>query len=132
MGAGPRKRRNVRPRSGGSSWLQTFFAGGSWRADLASRFNSATARGGRRLKIARCVTALAFAFALAAPLLIVRSAHAVEAVNVRIDAPAIDLTDATERQKTDADRIQVSTAPGADGIVRRIEVRAREGGTNWA
>src|SRR5204863_16871 len=27
--------------------------------------------------------------------------------------------------------IQVSTAPGTDGIVRRIEVRAREGGQNW-
>ena len=60
------------------------------------------------------------------------AARAVEAVNVRLDAPAIDLTAATELQKTDTDRIQVSTAPGADGIVRRIEVRAREGGTNWA
>src|SRR5262245_3975206 len=59
-------------------------------------------------------------------------ARALEAVNVRIDAPAIDLTDATERQKTDGDLIQVSTAPGADGIVRRIAVRSREGGTNWA
>jgi len=59
-------------------------------------------------------------------------AHAVEAVNVRNDAPAIDLTDATERQRTDGDLIQVSTAPGADGIVRRIAVRAREGGANWA
>src|SRR5258705_7899448 len=28
-------------------------------------------------------------------------------------------------------RIQVSTAPGTDGIVRRIEVRAREGGQFW-
>ena len=37
-----------------------------------------------------------------------------------------------EVQKTDGDRIQVSTAPGPDGIVRRIEVRAREGNTNWA
>ena len=35
-------------------------------------------------------------------------------------------------QQTEADRIQVSTAPGPDGIVRRIEVRAREAGTNWA
>jgi diguanylate cyclase (GGDEF)-like protein/PAS domain S-box-containing protein len=59
-------------------------------------------------------------------------AHAVEAVNVRINTPAIDLTAATEQFKTDADRIQVSTAPGPDGIVRRIEVRAREHNTNWA
>src|SRR5215470_2463397 len=59
-------------------------------------------------------------------------AHAVDAVNVRLDAPAIDLTDVTDRLKSDGDRIQVSTAPGADGIVRRIEVRGREAGNNWA
>jgi diguanylate cyclase (GGDEF)-like protein/PAS domain S-box-containing protein len=57
---------------------------------------------------------------------------AVEAVNVRADVAAIDLTDAVERMTTEGDRIQVSTAPGTDGIVRRIEVRAREAGTNWA
>src|SRR5262249_22828761 len=59
-------------------------------------------------------------------------AHAVEAVNVRTDAAAIDLTAAVELHRTDADRILVSTAPGADGIVQRIDVRAREGNTNWA
>ncbi len=58
--------------------------------------------------------------------------RAVEAVNVRVDVAAIDLTDAVERMTTEGDRIQVSTAPGTDGIVRRIEVRAREAGTNWA
>ncbi len=71
------------------------------------------------------------AFAVAA-LLGVSAAHAVEAVNVRTDAAAIDLTDAVELQHTDGDRIQVSTAPGPDGIIRRIEVRAREAGSNWA
>jgi hypothetical protein len=50
---------------------------------------------------------------------------------VRSDAPAIDLTGVLEFQRSDTDRIQVSTAPGTDGIVRRIEVRAREGGQNW-
>ena len=59
-------------------------------------------------------------------------ARAVEAVNVRQDTPAIDLTAATELQHTETDRIQVSTAPGPDGIVRRIEVHARERNTNWA
>ena len=59
-------------------------------------------------------------------------ARAVEAVNVRLDAPAIDLTDVVERQRTENDRIQVSTAPGPDGIVRRVEVRAREASNNWA
>ncbi|MGA2944368.1 MAG: sensor domain-containing phosphodiesterase, partial [Xanthobacteraceae bacterium] len=62
----------------------------------------------------------------------ISTAHAVEAVNVRTDTAAIDLTDAVEYQHTDGDRIQVSTAPGADAIVRRIEVRAREAGKNWA
>jgi diguanylate cyclase (GGDEF)-like protein/PAS domain S-box-containing protein len=60
------------------------------------------------------------------------SAHAVDAVNVRVDASAIDLTAAVERQRTENDRVQVSTAPGNDGIVRRIEVRAREASSNWA
>jgi diguanylate cyclase (GGDEF)-like protein/PAS domain S-box-containing protein len=59
-------------------------------------------------------------------------ARAVDAINVRLDAAAIDLTDAVERQRTETDRIQVSTAPGPDGIVRRIEVRARESSSNWA
>ena len=62
----------------------------------------------------------------------VSAAQALEAVNVRTDAGAIDLTDAVEFQHTDGDRIQVSTPPGADGIIRRIEVRAREAGGNWA
>src|SRR6201989_3573380 len=58
-------------------------------------------------------------------------ARALDAVSVRSDAPAIDLTGVLEFQHSDTDRIQVSTAPGTDGIVRRIEVRAREGGHNW-
>ena len=59
-------------------------------------------------------------------------AVAVEAINVRLDAAAIDLTAAVERHRTEADRILVSTAPGPDGIVQRMDVRAREGNTNWA
>ena len=51
---------------------------------------------------------------------------------MRIDVTAIDLTGVAELVKTESDRIQVSTAPGADGIVRRIELPAREGSTNWA
>jgi diguanylate cyclase (GGDEF)-like protein/PAS domain S-box-containing protein len=78
----------------------------------------------------RCLTAAAVA--IAASLLAAQTARSVEAVNVRLDAAAIDLTAATELQKTDGDRTQVSTAPGPDGIVRRIEVRAREGNNNWA
>src|SRR5579863_7938889 len=58
-------------------------------------------------------------------------AWAVDAVSVRGDVSAIDLTAVLEHQHSDTDRIQVSIAPGPDGIVRRIEVRAREGGQNW-
>jgi len=59
-------------------------------------------------------------------------ARAVEAVNVPNTAAAIDLTAAVERQRTDADQIVVLTAPGADGNVQRMNVRAREGNNNWA
>jgi diguanylate cyclase (GGDEF)-like protein/PAS domain S-box-containing protein len=59
-------------------------------------------------------------------------ARAVEAVNVRVDIAAIDLTEAVEQLKSEGGRIQVSTAPGSDGIVHRIEVPAREAGINWA
>ena len=69
---------------------------------------------------------------LAALVIGASSAHAVDAINVPIDAPAIDLTEAVERQRTDGDRLQVSAAPGPDGIVRRIQVSAREGSTRWA
>jgi diguanylate cyclase (GGDEF)-like protein/PAS domain S-box-containing protein len=60
-------------------------------------------------------------------------ALAVEAVQIRLGTPAIDLLPNAERYTTDSDRLLVSTAPAADGIVRRIEVRAREpqGATNW-
>jgi diguanylate cyclase (GGDEF)-like protein/PAS domain S-box-containing protein len=79
------------------------------------------------VRAATTFAALAFAAWLG-----ISGAAAVEAVNVRVDAAAIDLTDAVEFQRTDGDRVQVSTTPGADGIVRRIEVRGREAGNNWA
>jgi len=84
------------------------------------------------LRVVRALQTAALMVSFAAGLLAAPPAHAVEAVNVRLDVPAIDLTNATEVRKTATDRIQVSTAPGPDGIVRRIEVRAREGSTNWA
>ena len=55
-------------------------------------------------------------------------ALAVQSVRVSADSDAIDLTRAVERYSAQGDRIQVSTAPGADGIVRRIEVNALEAG----
>ena len=94
------------------------------------RLRGAVAAGGFDLILNSRLAATALA--LVAALLVVPAARAVEAVNVRLDAAAIDLTAATELQKTEGDRIQVSTAPGPDGIVRRIEVRARERNNNWA
>ena len=88
--------------------------------------------GGSGLHLRRAVHPVTLALALAVSLLAAQHADAVEAVNVRLGVAAIDLTAATEQLKTEADRIQVSTAPGPDGIVRRIEVRARDRNTNWA
>jgi diguanylate cyclase (GGDEF)-like protein/PAS domain S-box-containing protein len=86
----------------------------------------------RRVGRFPCGAVFSAALLLWATLLGTGAARAVEAINVHADAPAIDLTDAVDFQHTEGDRIQVSTAPGADGIIRRIEVRARAGGKNWA
>jgi diguanylate cyclase (GGDEF)-like protein/PAS domain S-box-containing protein len=61
-------------------------------------------------------------------------AQAPDAVRVQQDAQAIDLTNIVVYHRDRGDQIQISTAPGADGIVRRIEVRAATPGTNptWA
>ncbi|MBV6659088.1 MAG: EAL domain-containing protein [Devosiaceae bacterium] len=58
---------------------------------------------------------------------------ALDAINVPLDTSALDLTRAVDRFVEVGDRIQVSTAPGPDGIVRRIEVRSRDVGSagNW-
>ena len=61
-----------------------------------------------------------------------RPALAVQSVRVSADSDAIDLTRAVEHYSAQGDRIQVSTAPGADGIVRRIEVSALEAGAQPA
>jgi diguanylate cyclase (GGDEF)-like protein/PAS domain S-box-containing protein len=58
-----------------------------------------------------------------------RPAWAIESVRVPLDSQAIDLTKAFETHHSESDRLSVSTAPGSDGIVRRIEVRARDEGS---
>src|SRR5664279_4536984 len=123
---GPRNRRNVEAKTGRVNLFADFHR----RRGRISRMIGIAAAGGSRLISLRC--ALVTVLALAASLWAAPAARAVEAVNVRLDAAAIDLTAATELQKTESDRTQVSTAPGPDGIVRRIEVRAREASTNWA
>jgi len=75
-----------------------------------------------REAFARLVVLVSLVFALASPAL------AVQSVRVSADSDAIDLTHAVEHYSAQGDRIQVSTAPGADGIVRRIEVSALEAG----
>lgn len=57
------------------------------------------------------------------------AAQAVEAISVPLDVPALDLTGAVELRVKPSDRVKVSTAAAADGIVRRIEVRAQTDGT---
>lgn len=60
-------------------------------------------------------------------------ARAVEPIQVPLDVDALDLTNAIEIHAGTGPRIQVSTAPGADGIVRRIEVSSRDASnTDWA
>ena len=78
----------------------------------------------RILRIGLAVAGLALWLSLAG----VTPAAAVDAVRVPVDVPVIDLTNVVERNKSDGDVIQISTAPGPDGIVRRIAVRARESG----
>jgi diguanylate cyclase (GGDEF)-like protein/PAS domain S-box-containing protein len=77
---------------------------------------------------------LRFAFLLLLPLLVLlagaRPAGAVDSVRVPPNAEAIDLTRWIENYSNQGDRIQVATAPGPDGIVRRIEVHAREQGAH--
>lgn len=60
-------------------------------------------------------------------------ARALEPIPVPLDADALDLTKAVEIRAGAGPRMQVSTAPGADGIVRRIEVTSRDGAnSDWA
>lgn len=60
-------------------------------------------------------------------------AVALEPLQVPIDVEALDITNAIDMHRDAGNRLQVSTAPGADGIVRRIEVPARSAeNTNWA
>jgi diguanylate cyclase (GGDEF)-like protein/PAS domain S-box-containing protein len=77
--------------------------------------------------MAFCIAAFGVALLTAAP------ARAVDAVNVRPEMAAIDLTDAVELVKSDGGRAKVSTAAGSDGVMRSIEVPAREAGSvDWA
>ncbi|WP_237154565.1 EAL domain-containing protein [Oryzibacter oryziterrae] len=65
---------------------------------------------------------------LAAALALLLSAFAAwasEPIVVQPDVKALDLTHSVEYRRDAGSTIQVSTAPGPDGVVRRIEVRAK-------
>ncbi|XHC10344.1 EAL domain-containing protein [Labrenzia sp. ac12] len=76
---------------------------------------------------------LVIALTLFATLLATLPARALEPIPVPIDVEALDITNSVDLHREAGTRLQVSTAPGADGIVRRIEVPSRDGtNTNWA
>ena len=69
---------------------------------------------------------MCLAFALAGLTL----ATAFEVISVPEDVNAVNLSDVVELQPGSNGRVQLSTAPGEDGIIRRIEVLAATQGTN--
>ena len=59
---------------------------------------------------------------------------AFEVITVPEDVNAVNLTGVVDIVPGEDGKVQLSTAPGEDGIIRRIEVLASVGGTNpnWA
>src|SRR5690349_476408 len=76
------------------------------------------------------VLAMCFVFALAG----LAHAQAFEVITVPEDVNAVNLTTAIDVLPGSEGKIQLSTAPSEDGIIRRIEVLASVNGTNpnWA
>ncbi|WP_245410737.1 EAL domain-containing protein [Rhizobium sp. JAB6] len=74
--------------------------------------------------MARRLSALTSTLAAILLLLIAGMAHAAEPVKISRDDTALDLTATTEIYTNQGEAFQVSTAAGADGIRRRIEVRS--------
>ena len=60
--------------------------------------------------------------------------HALEPVGISRGDVALDITGSVDFYSENGDSLKVSTAPDADGIVRRIEVQAEKKGvaSNWA
>jgi len=69
---------------------------------------------------------LILAFVLLIGLFAILPAYAVEPIKISRDDVALDLSRAVQIYRSKGDSFQVSTAPGADGIVRRIEVEAKD------
>jgi diguanylate cyclase (GGDEF)-like protein/PAS domain S-box-containing protein len=77
---------------------------------------------------------LAFVLAAIVMLSSITSTYAVEPIKISRDDVALDLSGAVEIYRNQGENFQVSTAPGADGIVRRIEVEAKDARStgDWA
>lgn len=73
---------------------------------------------------------LAFAFCLAFALFGLAPAKAFEVITVPENVNAVNLSDVVEVVPGQGGRVQLSTAPDADGIIRRIEVLANQPDTN--
>jgi len=74
------------------------------------------------------------ATALAALVAIQSAAHAFDTVAVPLDGRTLDLVPAADFATSDDPEIETSSAPGADGIIRRLEVPAEGNGPlyHWA
>lgn len=68
----------------------------------------------------------AFALAAVALLYAATGALAIEPIKISRDNVALDLSGAVQIYQNQGENFQVSTAPGPDGIVRRIEVEAND------
>jgi diguanylate cyclase (GGDEF)-like protein len=81
------------------------------------------------MRLLRCL-AMCLGFALATVL----PAAAFDVITVPEDVNAVNLTGVVDVVPSVEGKVQLSTAPGEDGIIRRIEVLASTGGTspNWA
>ncbi|NGP17444.1 EAL domain-containing protein [Devosia aurantiaca] len=71
-----------------------------------------------------------FAFLLAIALFCLAPARGFEVISVPEDVNAVNLSDVIEVVPGQGGRVQLSTAPDADGIIRRIEVVAGNPNTN--
>jgi len=69
---------------------------------------------------------IALGFVLFCLFLSTLTGRAIEPIPIPPDEAAIDLTESVERRFDVEEKIQTSTAPDQDGIVRRIEVRSKE------
>ncbi len=71
-----------------------------------------------------------FALAILLALALAQPALAFEVISVPEDVNAVNLSEVVEIVPGTEGRVQLSTAPDADGIIRRIEVLASEQGSN--